>query len=123
VASSAFRKKAKATQKHQLDDFWLLTHERVGMVRLHRMLSQVAGSLALSPDQELKDGIVAACSYNAVVFANHKYAKPELFNGYRHVVPQPLRRVATFVGAAKWVEFAEAVQAQVLSSLAAKGLT
>ena len=121
VASAAFRKKAKPKKKKQLDDFWMLTHKNVGMVRLHRMISQVAASLALTGTDKLKSGIVAAASYNAVVVANDQYATHEMFNGYQHIVGDVQRRFATYVGARTWVVVARTVAKQLREVLKQNG--
>lgn len=122
VSSASFRKSGAAKKKRQLDDFWLLTHRNVGMVRLHRMVSQVADSLGLSGNERMRDSVIADAAYNAVVVANHQHAKPELFDGYQHVVADVQRRIGTYVGAKAWVPFAAAVQGRIETQLKACGV-
>jgi hypothetical protein len=122
VSSAAFRKTGAPKKKRQLDDFWLLTHRSVGMVRLHRMVSQVADSLGLATNEKLRDSVIADAAYNAVVVANHKHAKPDMFEGYKHVVSDVQRRIGTYVGAKAWVGFGGAVQKSVKKILKARGV-
>jgi hypothetical protein len=122
IASGSFRSKGKAKKKKQLDDFWRIAYENVAMTRLHQMIAQVASTIGLSPSDEVKGGVVAECSFNAVVVADHHYAGHALFEGYQFVTPEVARRFATYVGASSWVGVADGARTSALALCKAKGL-
>ncbi len=62
-------------------------------------------------------GLLAECSYNAVIVADHQYAKAELFEGYAHVTYDVKRRIATYIGSTEWIAVAEETRKFVLAAL------
>jgi hypothetical protein len=122
VSTPKFRTKAVTAGGALLDDFWLLQRQNVGLSRLEHMLSDVAGSLGLTPDALAHQALVLGCSFNAVVVSSASEATPKLFDGYEHISQSPLGRIGTFIGSQAWGKTAGAVQQALLALLKARGV-
>ncbi|MBL8078942.1 MAG: hypothetical protein JNM55_13335 [Anaerolineales bacterium] len=102
IASAGFRKNATPTRKKLLDDLWLLRHKHDGLLRLEVLLDQTLDILDVDTTKQLRLGLIAGSSCNAVVVANTQFANENLFAGYEHITPEIEQRVATFLGAINW---------------------
>lgn len=107
ICSPSFRKNGIPKRGKQLDDFWRKTNENFGLGRLDRLLSQVSDSLGVTSQQSIRLALLADCAYNAVVVADDSFAKIDLFDGYQRFPCEVQRRIATYIGAVNWKEFAE----------------
>lgn len=107
-----------------LEDFHRFAHENFGFVRLERLLSSLCRVLDIPLSRQIRIALLSntVCSYNAVVVADHQYAKVELFQGYQYVTQYAERRIATCVGSTKWAEVAEQTRRFVLQLLKRVGL-
>lgn len=101
----------------QLEEFYKLVKENFGLVQLDRELADLLRVLKLSAEKTIRMGLVADCAYNAVVVADHQYAKIELFEGYNHVTHDVERRIATYIGSTEWTAVAEETRKFVLKTL------
>jgi hypothetical protein len=110
IATGKFRRLGVAARGAQLDDFWLLQHQNVGLYRLQDRITEACNCVGLQANAAMRTGLIVSCSYNAVVLADARYADVALFSGYKHVAKHPHQRVATYVGSKSWVSTAEAVR-------------
>lgn len=102
VASAGFRTKGNPQPRKLLDDFWLLRHRHDGLLRLEVLLDQTLDMLDADTTKQLRLGLIATSSCNAVVVANTQFASEDMFVGYEHVTPEISQRIATFLGAVDW---------------------
>lgn len=103
ISSSQFRKNGVAARYKQLDDFWLNANKGLGLLRLDRLLDQVSRALDVTPSQSIRMGLLAECSYNAIVVANQEYAGVHLFEGYERINRNSKKRIATYIGSRSWI--------------------
>ena len=122
ICSPSFRKKGIPKRGKLLDDFWRKANENFGLGRLDRLLSQVSSSLGVTAQQNVRLALIAECSYNAVVVADDSFATIDLFDGYQRVAADVRRRIATYIGAVNWKEFAEETRQVVERKLKVAGV-
>lgn len=123
IATGQLKQKGQAANhKKLLDEFWYFSHEGTGLIPLDRLLDQVCGKLGFSPQQNIRMAMLSDCVYNATVVADERYARVQLFQGYEHIVPDRSRRVATYVGASNWQQFAELTRQCVIGILGQAGV-
>jgi hypothetical protein len=124
ISSKPFRSKGRIANKKgkQLEDFYRHARENFGFVRLDDLLSQLCKSLNLSTTREIRIGLLSQCSYNAVVVADNKHAKIELFEGYEHVTQDVKRRIATYIGSSEWKEIAASTRQFIVQRLQQRGI-
>lgn len=122
IVSPSFRKYGIPKRGKQLDDFWLKANRNLGLAHLDRMLSQVLDSLDVNAQQSIRMALLSQCNYNAVIVANNAFAKIKSFEGYQRVTPDATRRIATYIGATKWKEFAEKTRRRVKQKLVRAGV-
>lgn len=122
ISTSKLKKRGYASSYEKiLDEFWYISHEGEGLIPLDRLLDQICSKLDFSPQQTIRMALLFDCTYNATVVANESYANIQLFQGYEHVVPDITRRVATYIGASDWKQFAEQTRQQVICVLTQAG--
>lgn len=96
ISTKSFRQSGNVPNNRpkQLEGFCKLARENFGLVRLDKELTDLLRVLNLSAEKTIRTGLLADCAYNAVVVADHQYAKVELFEGYNHVTHNVERRIA-----------------------------
>ena len=104
-------------QTKQLEEFYKFSTENFGLVRLDEKLANLLRILNVSANHTIRMGLLGNCSYNAVVVADHHYAKVELFQGYEHVTHEVEHRVATYIGSTEWKQVAEKTRKSVVQTL------
>jgi hypothetical protein len=119
ISSSKFRQKGEIpnSKPKQLEEFYKLATENFGLVRIDKELADLLRVLKIPANKTIRMGLLADCSYNAVIVADHQYAKIELFEGYEHITQDAEQRVATYISSTKWVEVAEETRQFVLNAL------
>lgn len=121
VATKKFRERGQVHKREkpkQLEEFWLTANENWGIVRLHRTLSNLCRLLEISDQRLFKMSLSKdLCFYNAVVVANQKHAKLDVFEGYQHVVNDVERRIATYISSDDWKEVAEKTRQVIQAKL------
>ena len=122
ISSPGFRKNGIPKRGKQLDDFSRKANENFGLGRLDRLLSQVSDSLGVTSQQDIRMALLLDCGYNAVVVADDAFARIDLFDGYQRVAPDVKRRIATYIGAVDWKEFAEKTRQTVEQKLKRAGV-
>jgi len=105
-----------------LEWFCLVARGKVGLARLDEKLSQLCTQLGLGADQERRAALLTQTKYNGVVFADERYARQELFTGFRYVASDPKRCIATYIGSVRWRTLAEQIRNHVFKVLQVKGL-
>lgn len=119
ISTKKFRQSGNVpdSKPKQLEGFYKLAKENVGLVRLDKELADSLRVLKLSPKNTIRMGLLSDCAYNAVVVADHQYANVELFEGYNYVTDNVERRIATYIGSTEWVAVAEETRKYVLKIL------
>lgn len=106
-----------------LEEFFLIASgKKVGLARLDNKLSEACRHVDLKADQKLRAAWLIEKRYNGVVMADDRYAKEELFAGFRYVHCDPTKCIGTYIGSQCWAELAEVVRQHVLAVLKDKGL-
>jgi len=105
-----------------LEEFCMVAHRKVGLLRLDEKLSHLCRLLGLGADQERRAALLTQTKYNGVIFADEEYADENLFTGFRHVAADASRCIATYIGSAPWESLAKRVRRHVVDTLRAKGL-
>lgn len=126
LSTKSFQKKGQVSsnaRKRLLEEFYKFANQQSGFTRLSQRLSDLCGYLGVQADQKIRMALLSntSCSYNAVVVADHQYARPDLFKGYQHVTRDIEHRIATYIGSTSWVEVAEATRQVVLQILKQSG--
>jgi hypothetical protein len=103
VGTRSFRTSGKIHNRKkpkQLEEFWLTANENWGIVRLQRELSNLCRLMEITEQQELFKIALSnkdLCFYNAVVVADEKHAREDVFEGYGHITHDVSRRIATYI--------------------------
>jgi hypothetical protein len=126
LSTKFFQKKGRVSssaRKRLLEEFHRFAYQRTGFTRLDRALSDLCERLGVHTDQRIRIALLSStsCSYNAVVVADHQYARHDLFEGYQHVTKDAEHRVATYIGSTSWAKVAEIVRQSVLQTLKNSG--
>lgn len=123
VSSKAFRDGRKGLNpKKQLDQFWLLVHRNSGVTRVSNDVYSLSEAVGLTPTEQLRIGLAAECTYNAVVVADNQHANSKMFDGFERVTPVKSRRKATYLGSVSWAKVAQATRASVIERLKNAGV-
>ncbi|HMR99097.1 MAG TPA: hypothetical protein PKE62_07560 [Anaerolineales bacterium] len=123
IATGEFRKGGAAHKNKQLEEYYLLVEEEYGFARLDRLLSQVSSHLKVAPNVLTRSALLKnASSYNAIVVANDMFHAPKLFDGFDRVFAAPENRIATYIGADRWAQFAENTRSKVIEILTVCGV-
>lgn len=127
ISTKRFRLKGEvsASKKRKLlEEFYKFAHEHSGFVRLNRYLADLCNMLGVPADQRIRIALLSstACSFNAVVVADQRHEKVELFQGYQYIVQDVSRRTATYIGSTYWSEVAESTRQSVMRKLKRLGL-
>jgi hypothetical protein len=115
---------SSSARKRLLEEFYKFAYQRSGFTRLDRALSDLCKHLDVQADQKIRMALLSntLCSYNAIVVADHQYAKQDLFKGYQYITQDVERRIATYIGSTSWAKVAEIVRRSVLQILKRSGL-
>lgn len=127
LSTEQFRSKGRTSKTGKsklLEDFYEYAYKHTGLVRLDRLLSDLCRLLNVRAAQSIRMGLLSntTCSYNAVVVADHQYARIRLFRGYQYVAQSAEHRIATYIGSTRWNEVAEQTRQFVLKKLRRLGL-
>jgi hypothetical protein len=87
-------------------------------VRLQRILSSLCRLLQVTDRQLFKMALQRnLCFYNAIVVANEKHAREEVFEGYEHITTNISHRIATYISSTEWKDLAEKTRIEVKARL------
>lgn len=121
VGTTSFRTHGKVHKREepkQLEEFWLTANENWGTSRLQRELSNLCRLLQVADPQLFKMALQKnLCFYNAVVVANEKHAREDVFEGYEHITTDVSRRIATYISSEEWKELAEKTRQDIKARL------
>jgi hypothetical protein len=127
LSTEQFRSKGRTSKSGKsklLEDFYEYAYKNTGLVRLDRLLSDLCRLLNVPAVKSIRMGLLSntTCSYNAVVVADHQYARIQLFRGYQYVAQSAKHRIATYIGSTRWNEVAEQTRQFALKKLRRLGL-
>ena len=123
VGTTSFRTSGKIHNRKkpkQLEEFWLTANENWGIVRLQRELSNLCRLMEITELQEFFKIALSnkdLCFYNAIVVADEKHARENVFEGYAHITNDISRRIATYISSDEWKDLAEKTRQEIKKRL------
>lgn len=107
----------------QLDEFYLVSKDNYGFIKLERLLVGAFHSLNKGSNTILRTGLIRSQSrFNAMLVADDQYASSTRFSSYSRIPRLPTEKTSTYIGSDNWQTFSENVRGIVVNTLTTAGV-